>query len=90
VHRQYSGKGSESKVKSLITGIEHDRTTIRNAAVLSTFKAINVLDSKQKAKLKNTISIGYIHLVSIGTRMNGASSTAVKGKKLTAFPTSCP
>lgn len=84
-----SGKGSESKVKSLITAIERDRATIRNAAVSSTFKAINVLDSKQKAKLKTTIANGYIHLVSIGTRMNGASGPAVKGKKMSACPTSC-
>ncbi len=84
-----SGKGNESKVKSLITGIERDRATIRNAAVSSTFKAINLLDSKQKAKLKTTIANGYIHLVSIGTRMNG-SENAVKSKKLTACPTSCP
>ncbi len=83
-----SGKGSESKVKSLITGIERDRATIRNAAVSSTFKAINVLDSKQKAKLKTTIANGYIHLISIGTRMSGPRD-AVRGKKMTTCPTTC-
>lgn len=86
-----SGKGSESAVKSLINGIEKDRATVRNAAVASTFKAINVLDSKQKAKLRASVANGYVHLISIGTRMNaGAAVTGKKAKSIPACATSCP
>ena len=84
-----TGTGTESEVKSLINCVEKDRTKICNAAIASTFKAMKVLNNTQKAKLRASVGNGYLHLVSIGTRMGGTA--AVKSaKKMPSCGTSCP
>lgn len=70
-----SGKGDPSSVKKLIDGIETDRVVMRNLAVDYSFKAMNALSQKQRARLQSSVINGYVHLLSIGTRMSGGSNT---------------
>lgn len=85
-----SGKGDPAKVKKLIDGIEADRKVVRNAAVDSTFKAMKVLNKSQREKLQASVSNGYVHLLSIGTRMTGGSSVSVvKSKNITSCGKPC-
>jgi len=79
-----SGKGKPATVKQLIDGIEADRKSLRNAAVDSTFKAMTVLNAKQRERLQSSVTNGYVHLLTIGTRMSGGANA--NSSKATGVP----
>ena len=85
-----SGNGNRAKVNKIIDGIEFDRKIIRNAAVDSTFKAMIVLNARQREKLQSSVTNGYVHLLTIGTRMSGgANASLVKSKGISTCGTAC-
>ncbi len=85
-----SGKGKPAAVKRLIDGIEADRKSLRNAAVDSTFKAMAVLNASQREKLQASVTNGYVHLLTIGTRMSGGSNTpSAKASGVSGCGTPC-
>jgi|GEM_PF-6897768 len=85
-----SGKGKPADVKQLIDGIEADRKTLRNAAVDSTFKAMTVLNATQRDRLQTSVTNGYVHLLTIGTRMSGgANAPSAKTSGVSGCGTPC-